>query len=59
MTTGMLTRIEAAAYRPHWVDMLDVNGAKLLLSQASRSGDYDGDGVVDANDYNVWKNSFV
>ena len=23
ITTGMLTKIDAAAYRPHWVDKLD------------------------------------
>jgi hypothetical protein len=40
------------------LDALDVSGAKSLLEQASPAGDYNGDGVVDINDYNVWKSSF-
>jgi hypothetical protein len=40
------------------LNALDVNGARSLLSQASPAGDYNGDGVVDMNDYNAWKSSF-
>jgi hypothetical protein len=40
------------------LDGLDVTGARALLSQASPAGDFNGDGVVDVNDYNVWRASF-
>jgi hypothetical protein len=40
------------------LNSLDVNGARSLLSQASPAGDYNGDGVVDMNDFTVWKSSF-
>src|SRR5207244_1634789 len=40
------------------LNSLDVTGARALLSQASPAGDYNGDGVVDVNDYTVWKSSF-
>jgi Glycosyl hydrolase family 99 len=51
-TESMLDQVAAD------LDMLDVNGAKLLLSQASPPGDYNGDGIVDVNDYNVWTSTF-
>jgi Glycosyl hydrolase family 99 len=40
------------------LNSLDVSGARALLSQASLAGDYNGDGAVDMNDYNLWKSAF-
>jgi hypothetical protein len=40
------------------LNMLNVSAAQSLLSQASPAGDYNGDGVVDTNDYNMWRSSF-
>jgi hypothetical protein len=40
------------------LNSLDVAGARTLLGQAAPAGDYNGDGIVDINDYNVWKASF-
>jgi hypothetical protein len=36
---------------------LDVAGATSLLNTTARPGDYNGDGLVDFNDYGVWRGS--
>ncbi len=40
------------------LDELDVSGARTLLDETSPAGDYNGDSVVDLNDYNVWRATF-
>jgi hypothetical protein len=40
------------------LNSLDVAGATSLLNSTARPGDFDGDGDVDANDYNVWRTTF-
>ncbi|HEY2414047.1 MAG TPA: hypothetical protein VGI40_17505 [Pirellulaceae bacterium] len=51
-TQAMLDQVSAD------LDGLDVSGARALLNQASPAGDFNGDGIVDVNDYNVWRASF-
>ncbi len=37
---------------------LDVSGARSLLNEASPAGDYNADGIVDQNDYDIWRAAF-
>ena len=37
---------------------LDIAGATNLLNATAPSGDFNGDGDVDANDYTAWRNAF-
>ena len=40
------------------LDALDVTAAEALFNTVAPAGDYNGDGVVDANDYAVWRANF-
>src|SRR5262249_9628536 len=40
------------------LNALDVTSARALLDTVSPPGDYNGDGLVNAADYTVWKNAF-
>jgi hypothetical protein len=51
-TQAMLDEVSAD------LDGIHIDAARELLNQASPPGDYNGDGIVDMNDYNVWKTAF-
>jgi hypothetical protein len=40
------------------LDALNVTGAESLFSTVAPAGDFDGNGIVDANDYAVWRANF-
>jgi hypothetical protein len=40
------------------LNSLQIDSARTLLNQAAPPADYNGDGLVNASDYNAWRNSF-
>ena len=40
------------------LDSLQIEAARSLLNQAAPLGDYNGDGLVNMSDYNVWRNAY-
>ncbi|MGD9634374.1 MAG: LamG-like jellyroll fold domain-containing protein, partial [Pirellulales bacterium] len=50
--------ILSRALTPEQVAFLSTNGASALLATLVTPGDYSGNGVIDAADYTVWRDSF-
>jgi hypothetical protein len=49
--------ILSRALTPEQVSLLSINGASALLASLTTPGDYTGDGLVDAADYTVWRDT--